>query len=59
MQQQSIGLIIIDSIAGVYRLDTDAIARADSMRKLIFKLQTLADQHESAVVCVNQVGLIG
>lgn len=55
MRQQSIGLIIIDSIAGVFRVDTDAIARANNMRKVVLTLQTLADEHESAVVCVNQV----
>lgn len=55
MARQSIGLIIIDSIAGVFRLDSNAITRADNMRKLIFSLQTLADEHECAVICVNQV----
>lgn len=58
MEQQSIGLIIIDSIAGAFRMDSDAITRADNMRKLVFKLQTLADEHECAVVCVNQVEFI-
>lgn len=55
MKQHSIGLIIIDSIAGAFRLDSDAITRASNMRKVVLKLQTLADKHESAVVCVNQV----
>lgn len=55
MTQRSVGLIIIDSVAGVFRLESDAISRADNMRKLILVLQTLADQHECAVVCVNQV----
>lgn len=55
MAQRSIGLIIIDSVAGVFRVETDAILRADNMRKMILKLQTLADEHECAVVCVNQV----
>ncbi|XP_031640070.1 DNA repair protein XRCC3 isoform X3 [Contarinia nasturtii] len=55
MAQQSIGLIIIDSIAGAFRRDSDAIARADNMRKLVFKLQALADDYDCAVVCVNQI----
>lgn len=55
MQQHSIGLIIIDSIAGAFRIESDAITRAGNMRKTILKLQTLADEHECAVVCVNQV----
>lgn len=55
MAQRSVGLIIIDSVAGVFRLESDAILRADKMRKMVLKLQTLADEHECAVVCVNQV----
>lgn len=55
MEQHSIGLIIIDSIAGAFRMDINAIMRADNMRKLVLTLQTLADEYECAVVCVNQV----
>lgn len=55
MAQRSVGLIIIDSVAGVFRLESDAILRADKMRKMVLKLQTLADEHECAVLCVNQV----
>lgn len=55
MENRSIGLIIIDSIAGIFRLETDAIKRADDMRKIVLTLQTLADTFECAVLCVNQV----
>lgn len=55
MTHHSIGLIIIDSIAGVFRLESDAVSRAENMRKLALTLQTLADEYECAVVCVNQV----
>lgn len=55
MHTNSIGLIVIDSVAGIYRLESDAITRAGSMRKLVRKLQSLADEYECAVVCVNQV----
>lgn len=55
MNQQAIGLIIIDSIAGVFRLDSNAILRAEDMRKLVLCLQSLSDEHDCAVVCVNQV----
>lgn len=55
MNQQSIGVIIIDSIAGVFRLETNAITRASDMRMLVHKLQLLSDEHECAVVCINQV----
>lgn len=55
MKQQAIGLIVIDSIAGVFRLDTNVAVRANDMRKLVNGLQTLSDDHECAIVCVNQV----
>lgn len=58
MARQPIGLIVIDSIAGVFRIDSDAITRADNMRKLIHTLQTLQDEYEFGVVCVNQVSFI-
>lgn len=58
MHTKSIGLIIIDSVAGVFRLEDNAINRANNMRKLVIKLQTLADEYECAVVCVNQVELL-
>lgn len=58
MVQRSVGLIVIDSVAGVFRLEIDAISRADNMRKMAFALQSLADQHECAVVCVNQVWIM-
>lgn len=57
MHTNPIGLIVIDSVAGVFRLENDAIARADSMRKLVLKLQSLADEYECAIVCVNQVDM--
>lgn len=55
MRTNSIGLIVIDSVAGIFRLESDAVERAARMRKLVLKLQQLADEHECAVVCVNQV----
>lgn len=55
MAQQPIGLIIIDSVAGIFRLDSDAITRADNMRKLIHTIQMLQDEYECGVICVNQV----
>lgn len=57
MKTRSIGLIVIDSIAGIFRLETNAITRADDMRKVVLTLQKLADDHECAVLCVNQVGI--
>lgn len=55
MNQQSIGVIIIDSIAAVFRVESNVIIRANDMRKLVHGLQLLSDEHECAVVCTNQV----
>lgn len=57
MERQSIGLIIIDSIAGIFRLERNAITRANAMRNTVLTLQTLADDYDCAVLCVNQVSL--
>lgn len=54
MRQKPIGLIVIDSVAGVFRL-SNAIERADDMRKLAHGLKTTSAEHRCAVVCVNQV----
>lgn len=54
MRQKSIGLIVIDSVAGVFRL-SNAIDRASDMRKLAHGLKTTSTEHGCAVVCVNQV----
>lgn len=55
MRQKPIGLIVIDSVAGVFRLESNAISRANEMRKLAFGLQSISTEYRCAVVCVNQV----
>ena len=50
-----IGLIIIDSVAAVFRTYTNYIERAKDMRKLANHLLHLADKYNCAVICVNQV----
>lgn len=55
MRQKPIGLIVIDSVAGVFRLESNAILRANDMRKLAHGLQTISTKYRCAVVCVNQV----
>lgn len=55
MAQRPIGLIIIDSVAAIYRLETDAVARATDMRRLALDLQKINFEHKCAIVCVNQV----
>lgn len=55
LSQKPIGLIIIDSIGAIFRLDTNAIARAYDMRRLVLGLQKICDDYGCGVVCVNQV----
>ncbi|XP_022211002.2 DNA repair protein XRCC3 [Drosophila obscura] len=55
MAQHSIGLIIIDSVAAIFRLYTDYLDRARQMRRLADALISYADKYNCAVVCVNQV----
>lgn len=53
---RKIGLVIIDSVAGVFRsLSDDWILRARAMRRFKYLITRLQDQHRFAVVCVNQV----
>ncbi|KAH8246874.1 hypothetical protein KR032_002520 [Drosophila birchii] len=59
MQQHGIGLIIIDSVAAIFRLYTDYLERAREMRRLANALLTYADKYNCAVVCVNQVASSG
>lgn len=55
MQQHGIGLIIIDSVAAIFRLYNDYLERARHMRRLADALLSYADKYNCAVVCVNQV----
>lgn len=58
VEQHRPGLIVVDSVAAVFRADylpTDALQRARDMRTLASKLHSLANRHNIAVVCVNQV----
>ncbi|XP_017117354.1 DNA repair protein XRCC3 [Drosophila elegans] len=59
MQQHGVGLIIIDSVAAIFRLYTDFLERARQMRRLADALLTYADKYNCAVVCVNQVAASG
>ncbi|XP_034486489.1 DNA repair protein XRCC3 isoform X1 [Drosophila innubila] len=55
LQEHSIGLIIIDSVAAIFRLYTDFAERARDMRRLVNALLTYADKYQCAVVCTNQM----
>lgn len=58
MRQQSIGLVVIDSVAGVFRLESNAISRANEMRSFVHRLQMMSTKYGYAVVCVNQVNFV-
>lgn len=56
MRTTPIGLIIIDSVAAIFRPDgSDAAARAENMRQCVAGLLQLAHEHQCAVVCSNEV----
>lgn len=55
MRQKSIGLVVVDSVAGVFRLESNAISRANEMRNFVHGLQMMSTKYGYAVVCVNQV----
>ncbi|XP_073815138.1 X-ray repair cross complementing protein spindle B isoform X2 [Musca autumnalis] len=55
MTSERIRLIVIDSVAAVFRTYTDLIQRARDMRKLANCLLNLGDRYNCAVICVNQV----
>lgn len=55
MSSEHVRLIVIDSVAAVFRTYSDFVQRARDMRKLANCLLSLADRHNCAVVCVNQV----
>lgn len=52
-KSRSVKLLIIDSIADIYREDHDFKKRAVSMRETLTKLTDLAKQFKFAIVCTN------
>lgn len=55
MHRKLIGLIIIDSVAAIFRLESNTIDRANHMRKLAKELLIISRKYDCVVVCVNQV----
>nr|CAD7424350.1 unnamed protein product [Timema monikensis] len=58
LAQKSVGLIVVDSIAGVFRADfepRDSVSRAKEMRAVGGQLHRLAEEFRVAIICVNQV----
>uniref|UniRef100_A0A1B6KAH6 RecA family profile 1 domain-containing protein n=1 Tax=Graphocephala atropunctata TaxID=36148 RepID=A0A1B6KAH6_9HEMI len=58
MKQQRVGLVVVDSVAGVFRSDytaAESLQRARDLRAFASQLHLIANTHNIAVVCVNQV----
>ncbi|CAG9798006.1 unnamed protein product [Chironomus riparius] len=55
VNQGCVKLLIIDSIAGIYRTETNYIERAKEMCKIFRELQKAADKHNFAIVATNHV----
>ncbi|XP_030371534.1 DNA repair protein XRCC3 homolog [Scaptodrosophila lebanonensis] len=55
LQKYDIGLIIIDSVATVFRLYPDISQRARDMRRLANALLSYAEKYNLAVICVNKL----
>ncbi|XP_050338221.1 DNA repair protein XRCC3 [Bactrocera neohumeralis] len=58
MESFNIGLIIIDSVAAIFRTYNNYIKRARNMRKLANHLLHYVDKYNCAVICVNQVATV-
>ncbi|KAK9503504.1 hypothetical protein O3M35_010049 [Rhynocoris fuscipes] len=55
---RKVGLLIIDSIAAIFRSEyslNEIINRAKDIRTVAMQLHNLANEHDIAVLCVNQV----
>ena len=50
-----IKLVVIDSIAGIFRIETSFIERANLMRVLALRLEKLADLHNFSVLTTNHL----
>jgi RecA/RadA recombinase len=58
LTQRSVKLVVIDSIAGLFRSEYDpgdAVNRAKELQMVGGQLHKLAEQFRLAVICVNQV----
>lgn len=58
LKRATIKLVVIDSIAGVFRADyepSQCTSRAKELQKIGVQLHKLSKQYSLAVICVNQV----
>ncbi|XP_063217932.1 DNA repair protein XRCC3-like isoform X1 [Bacillus rossius redtenbacheri] len=61
MARHRVGLVVVDSIAGVFRADfdlQDVVNRARELRAVGGQLHHLAESSHVAVMCVNQVSTV-
>ena len=56
MAQKQIGLIVIDSVGAILRLETNILSRSADMRRLAHNLENISNKYGCAIVCINQVG---
>lgn len=54
LANREIGIIIIDSVAGIFRTETDFVNRAKTMRYFIQLLNKLSIKHSCGILCINQ-----
>lgn len=60
LQVHQVGLIVIDSIAGVFRsenMGVNYVNRSQEFHNIASQLNKLADKFEIVIVCVNQVSI--
>ncbi|XP_046673247.1 DNA repair protein XRCC3 [Homalodisca vitripennis] len=58
MKQHRVGLVVVDSVAGVFRADyttAESLQRARDLRTFASQLHLVANMYSTAVICVNQV----
>lgn len=51
----NVRLIVIDSVGGIFRQETDYIQRASNMREVVQVLERLADIYNFAIISTNHV----
>lgn len=54
-----IGLLVIDSIAGIFRIESNLLERAVQMRIFAKEILELQNKHDFVILCTNQVSFCG
>ncbi|XP_063707099.1 uncharacterized protein LOC134835963 [Culicoides brevitarsis] len=55
LETEPVGLVIIDSIAAIFRIEERYAERSQDLRSLVVTLQHLGKKYDFATVCINQV----